>query len=102
MARRRTVPRVKIAPRVTRKDGEVFAEAFLDRAWDTSSGFEAFADTKLVRWPAGFMGDPRQGRYLDIEDEVIERTFAALRPAVAEAFVKAAQRVLARERRRQK
>jgi hypothetical protein len=51
-------------------------------------------------WPNGDVHDPRQGRYQDIEDEILERTFLGVRAAVAEAFVKAAREVLLRERRR--
>ena len=39
-----------------------------------------------------------QGRYSALVDEILERTFAAVRDPIAEAFVKAANGVLSRER----
>jgi hypothetical protein len=53
-------------------------------------------------WPGGEMNDPRHGRYHDIEEELLRQVFASVRPAVAEAFVRVAREVLARERRRQR
>lgn len=109
MPRRQSVPVVKIAPRVTREHGEIFVSEWFPTAFQGEEVSEAFTATALMAWPEsdpnrplGQFGDSRQGRYLDIEDEILEQTFAAVRPAVAEAFVKAAQRVLARERKRQK
>jgi len=37
---------------------------------------------------------------MDLEDEIARRTFATVKDAVAEAFVRVAREVLVRERRR--
>jgi hypothetical protein len=98
-------PPLKIARRVTRKHGETFADEWLSTAAGGEDVWAAFAETGLMQWPEDDPNrplgeDPRQARYHDIEDEILERTFAAVRDAVAEAFVSAARAVLARERRR--
>jgi hypothetical protein len=96
MSKRRQLPQLKIAPRVTVKDGEAFADEWLE----TGAAFDAFQAAGLIEWPQGELGDPRHERFQDIEDEILDLTFADVRPAVVAAFVKAARRVLARERRR--
>lgn len=103
------MPKLKIAPRVTRAHGEAFADGWRETVLDSGSMFEVFEDTGLVKWPGdnpnrplGVFLNPRQYRYQDIEDEILKRVFDSVRPAVAEAFVKVARDVLARERERQK
>jgi hypothetical protein len=102
-----SVPRLKFARRVTRRQGEVFAEHWLYAYGHTESMTDAFAETRAIEWPDEpawpiSMGqNPRQARYMEIEDEILERTFAAVKGDVAEAFVKAAREILDRERRRQ-
>ena len=101
MSKDEPVPPLKIARRVTRKHGEKFAEEWFSTAYLGEDVWEAFAETGLVEWPEGGLAEaPQQGRYQDIEDEILKQTFAAVMPAVAEAFVTAARTVLARERRR--
>lgn len=95
-----SLPELKIAPRVTRKHGETFAAEWFPTGWQGEDVWEAFAETGLMEWPDGELFDPRQTRYQKIEDEILERTFAAVRDAVAEAFTKAATEVLARERQK--
>ena len=99
-------PPLKFASRVTRQAGERFACRWLDEQIDETA-CEAFAEAALIEWPEsdpnrplGEVLNPRQGRYQDIEDEILMLVFDSIRPAVAEAFVKAAREVLARERRR--
>jgi hypothetical protein len=100
-------PKLKIAPRVTRKHGETFADEWLRTAAGGEDVWDAFAETGLMQWPEDdpnrplgqIVQDPRQARYHDIEDEILERVFASVRPAVAEEFVKVAGEVLARERK---
>jgi hypothetical protein len=103
------IPRLKFGPRVTRKHGEEFAEAWRER----QSGeivSEGFGGLGLIEWPeedpnrplGQIRQDPRQARYHDITDEIAEQTFDAVMPFIAEAFVKYARKVLARERRRQR
>lgn len=102
-------PLLKIASRVTRKHGETFADGWLRTAAGRENVWDAFAETGLMEWPeedpnrplGQIVQDPRQARYHDIEDEILEQTFAAVRAGVAEAFTKTAREVLARERRRQ-
>jgi len=104
-SKREPVPQLKIAPRVTRKHGENFAAEWCAEG---EHGWEAFSNTGLMEWPEDDPNqpidepfDPRDARYEKIEDEILERTFAAVRTAVAEAFTKVAREVLARERKRQ-
>lgn len=99
-------PPLKIASRVTRQAGERFARRWLDEQIDETA-CEAFASAAVIEWPdddpnrpLGELLDPPQGRYQDIEDEILILVFDSIRPTVAEAFVKAARKVLARERRR--
>jgi hypothetical protein len=103
------IPHLKIAPRVTRKHGEMFAEAWREmQSGEIVS--EAFGGLDLIEWPeedpnrpfGQIVQDPRQARYHDITDEIAVQTFDAVMPFVAEAFVKYARKVLARERRRQR
>jgi len=102
-------PPLKIAARVTRNHGETFANEWIRTAASGEDVWEAFGETGLIEWPeedpnrplGQIAQDPRQGRYQDIEDEILEQTFAAVRACVAEAFTKAARVVLARERRRE-
>lgn len=94
-------PPLKIASRVTRKHGETFADEWLKTAAGGEDVWAAFAETGLMEWPEGGLSEaPQHARYQDIEDEILEQTFAAVRAGVAEAFTKAARMVLARERRR--
>lgn len=87
---------------MTRKHGETFADEWLRTDASGEDVWDAFAETGLMEWPDGELFDPRQARYHDIEDEILDQTFAAVRAAVAEAFVQTARKVLARERRLQR
>lgn len=99
---------LKIARRVTRKHGEIFAAEWFPSSYGGEDVWDAFAQTGLMAWPdddpsrpLGWpRSDPRQDRYQDIEDEILKRTFEAVVPAIAEAFVKVATEVLDRERDR--
>lgn len=87
-------PPLVIVEMVTPEHGETFAEE-----WRTTDSItEACSSTGIVAWPE----DDReaQGRFLDIEDEITERVFGELRTAAAEAFVRVAGEVLARERKK--
>jgi hypothetical protein len=81
---------------VTREHGEKFAEEWRDRSMASYAMVEAFTETGVVTWPDSRVA---QGRFHDIEDEITERVFDELRGAVADAFVRIAGEVLARERR---
>lgn len=96
---KRKRPKLRIAEAVTREHGEQFAEGFFQWAWDTSSMFEAFESLDLMTWPRD---GEAQELYQDIEDAICERTFEAVKPAIAEAFVRIASELLAREREAQR
>jgi len=72
----------------------------MERALETGAAFDAFAETGLIAWPEGEMGDPRHARYEAIEDEVLAATIAAILPTVVDAFATAAREIIGRERRR--
>ncbi len=103
MAKTGQEPPLEIGRRVTRKHGEAFAEAWVEASMRGSAMSDAFDDTGLIVWPDSddFM-DPAYLRYHDISEAIEVLVTEAVRPAVAEAFVKAAREVLARERRQQK
>lgn len=101
-------PPLTFARRVTRRHGETFAAEWFATSFEGEDVWKSFAATGLIEWPdddpnrpLGHFADPRQDRYQDIENEILERTFAAVRPAIAEAFVRVARDVLAREKRKQ-
>lgn len=99
MSKRRRVPKLKIARRVTRKHGEAFARKW--RAMQTGDVWsEAFGAAAVVEWPDAEEPTPEQERFDAVRNEILNRAFDAAMPAVAEEFVKAARSVLARERRR--
>lgn len=100
--------KLKIARRVSRQHGELFAEEWFPSSYGGEDVWDAFARTGLMEWPDDdprrplgcASSDPRQDRYQDIEDEILKGTFEAVVPAVAEAFTKVAREILDRERRR--
>jgi hypothetical protein len=85
---------------VTRAHGERFAAKWREMQTGELRS-EAFGNADVIEWPEGPDGEltSAQDRFQGIEDEILNRTFDALVPAVAEAFVKAARTILARERR---
>jgi len=98
--RGKRLPRLTFNTRVTRQHGEVFAAEWFPTSFQGEEVWAAFGETHIMEWPNGELYDPRQERYQEIEDEILERTFLAVRAGVIEAFVKAAREVLNRERRR--
>lgn len=93
-------PKLKIAPAVTREHARAFAEAWIERSFANGAIGEAFQETALIKW--NYYNRAVQGRILDIEGEICEQIAEAVRPAMVEAFMKAARHVLARERRAQR
>ena len=93
---------LKIARCVTRRHGARFAKAWFDVSMETEFLCdEAFAEAGVVDWPDRYLDHgytPEQKRYHDLEKEILRRTFAAVRPDIAAAFIKAAADVL-RDRR---
>src|SRR5437868_15417398 len=92
---RSQLPKLRMVKVVTRKHGEKFAAEWRDRSMASYAMVEAFTETGVVTWPDSRVA---QGRFHDIEDEITERVFDELRDAVANAFVRIAGEVLARER----
>lgn len=97
-----TPPKLQIVRRVTRHHGELFTQGWLEVCRGNMSIFDAFEDSQVMKWPDGYMLDPRQARYHDIEEEILEQTFEAVRDTVTEAFVNIATKVLERERQQQR
>ena len=95
------VPRLRFARRVTKRHGDLFVEGWREVCRQNLSIWQAFEESGVVAWPEG-SGDPRQGRYQDIEDEILERTFDEVSPAVVAAFVRIAREVIERERAKQR
>jgi hypothetical protein len=96
-AAHRGVSALKIAEVVTPEHGERFAKEWYERAKMSDAVTEAFALSRVVEWSDS---PPAQGRYRDIEDEIMERVFDELRSVAAEAFTRIAGEVLTRERGR--
>ena len=91
-------PNVKVVSHVTRQHGEAFVEAWFERTVDVM--WQACDDTEIMEWPE--WDQTAQNRYAVLQDEICDQVFRATRAAIAEAFTKAARKVLARERKRQK
>ena len=92
-----TLPKLTVAGVVTKEHGETFADEWYDRSVATGAIVEAFARTGVVEWPDD---PPAQMRVHSVETEITGRIFEALRHVAAEAFVRIAGEVLARERGR--
>lgn len=91
-------PELNIVDVVTREHGEKFADEWIERSFGSGAIMEAFLETGVVEWP----DDPDgQGRFHDIENEIMRRITDQLRSAVAETFVRIADKVFARERTEQ-
>jgi len=89
-------PHLMFVPTVTRQHGERFADQWIKRSFGSGAIMEAFSETGIVAWPDAPEG---QGRFHDIEQEILQRITDELRSAAAAAFVKIANEVLTRERR---
>jgi len=98
-----SAPELRIASRVTRAHGKIFADAWMEESPRGGSDGKAFGATGLIEWPPEMTltrNINAQARYMDLKDEIVRRMFAAVKDAVAEAFVRVAREVFARERRR--
>jgi hypothetical protein len=98
----RSLPKLRFVRRVTRRHGESFADGWLDVCYESGSIWEVFGETGLVTWPGGADGNPSQDRDRDIEDEILEPTFATVKHTIAQSFVKIGREVIDRERERQR
>jgi hypothetical protein len=95
---------VQITRRVTRKHGRAFAEAFEHYANASLALSNAFEDTHVLTWPEDVTLENMTlaHQYMNLEDDILDLTFAGARDAIAESFVKAAREVLDRERARRR
>lgn len=102
------VPSVWIADAVRPHHANTFVEEWFRHSRESGAMWEAFAATALMHWPSEddrlpgepIRQTPAQARYGAIEDEILQRMVNDLRPAVMEAFTRAATAVLDRERNR--
>lgn len=83
---------------VTPEHGDRFAAEWEEQSIGSMVMGDAFAASGVMTWPE--YDRAVQGDFLDIEDEIVVRIAQAVRPAIAAAFVAAANDVLSRERRR--
>lgn len=84
--------------RVRRWHGAIFAKEMLDGSLRTETPHEAFGATGIIAWPDYFGNEtPAAVRYTHLEDEILTRTFDAVRKAMAKAFTKIAREVVERE-----
>ena len=91
-------PRIETVPIVTREHGEAFAKGW----YDCDGMMTACYDTGIMTFPYGTLEDHEAiDHFHDLEDEILHAVFEATKDANAEAFVKAANDVLDRERGRQ-
>lgn len=89
--------------RITRKQAQTFADEWLAASRRTGTMYDAFTASHVLEWPDDDEDDtPDQARYAEIETEILNRTFAAVKDAVADAFLVAARDVIGRERERRK
>ena len=90
-------PKLVIVEKVAWKHGEEFVDEWHELTFASGAPGEAFGRTSLMAWP----DDPDlQMRFHEIESEISQRVFDAIRYAAAEAFCRIAGEVLARERGR--
>jgi hypothetical protein len=91
-------PKLNVVDVVTREHGEAFAKGW----YDSDGMMTACYDTGIMTWPDGTLEDhAAQDHFHDLEDEILRLVFEDTKQAIAEAFVKAANAVLDRERGRQ-
>lgn len=90
-------PELVIVKEVKWEHGEKFAETWRDESLASEAMMDAFTEAGVMTWP----DDPElHSDYSNIENEILTRTFDAIRYAAVEAFVRIAGEVLARERGR--
>ena len=93
----RVRPPLFLVDSVTLEQGETFASGWIDRSLDIADVYDAFIDAGVLEWP-GDENEAARDRYDALEAEIIRRTFATVRAAIAEAFTRVANEVIARER----
>lgn len=95
--------RLRLAPCVTRRHGLIFAKIWLADSLRSEDSAEAFDLAEVIAYPSEDEDDtPAKIRYGLLFDEIVRRTFDALKRPAVDAFVKFATEVVERERERQK
>ena len=88
-------PEIRMVDLVTIEHGLTFA-----RGWYEGDMADACDDTGIMTWPGGGLENTEAHiRFHNITEEICASVFALVRRPIAEAFVRAANEVLARERR---
>jgi hypothetical protein len=100
--------KLRAVPVVTPAHGELFANEWVEAALGSYDFLDAFAATGILVFPDDDLivpqglGSPQlraaRSRFIEIEDEILELTFMAVKAAVSQAFVAAANNILSRER----
>jgi hypothetical protein len=85
-----------MVPRVTRQHGEKFAEECTKLTDEDVTVSDVFGETEIIEWPDDDAA--LQERFQELRREIVREAFAAVRPALAEAFVRVANEVIERER----
>lgn len=91
-------PKIEMVRQVTIEHGLTFAQSWYEGEGDI---VDACTDTGVMTWPGG--GEEQKAahfRFLDLEEEICANVFAVTKRQIAEAFVRAANVVLDRERRK--
>ena len=91
-------PDVEIVEVVTREHAEKFADRWSEEITGDLEVLAAIGQCGIITWPED--DEAAQGRYQDIEDEILDTVLAMTKGAVTEAFFMAATVILARERAR--
>ena len=102
--------KLRAVPVVTSTHGEIFSNEWVEASLGSYDFLDVFAATGILVWPDDDLIVPqglgsaelRDARscFIEIEDEILKRTFTAVKAAVSKAFVASANEILARERRR--
>jgi len=90
------VLKIETVGEVTIEHGLAFAQGWYDGEGDMS---DACASTDIMTFPEGEI-EARELRFHDLTDEICANVFGLMKRQIAEAFVRAANEVLTRERRR--
>lgn len=86
--------KIEVVDRVTIEHGLAFAQG-----WYNGDMTDACDDTEIMTWPGGDLEQTEaELRFHDLTDEICANVFALTKRQIAEAFVRAANEVLDRER----
>jgi hypothetical protein len=91
-------PRIETVPVVTEEHAEILIDVVHDRLIASGGFSEALGETEIMIWPES--DEAAQAHHNDMGDEIRDRLFAEIRHLMAEAFVRIANDVTSRERRR--